>query len=242
MESTNREKRAWPAAVVLVVSMLVHAALLLMPLPAPRHESSRLDEPRMVVDLLPRPTDSPAESPERLPEPEQPPRAETRPLQEAAAAGSEMAAQPPARRPSPPDTADAPASSSADATAERVQAQLLSAARTLGRESERAEEEKGLQYDAAPTLPSRPGWLDQYTGRVTPTVEQWRDNDGSRNSRIVTASGQVVCVRTRAPTIDEVFNPWMTSAVPMVRGCGRERPDSLDATNPWLRRPVGDGE
>jgi hypothetical protein len=238
MDSKRRDNRAWPTAAVLAVSLLLHAGLLLLPLPGPNHETTRRDAPVVTLNLLPRPAERAAENPERLPEPEQAPPEPTQRTEEPDSSEPEVAAQGPAEEPAQAAKLPvAPAPPDAAATADRMQAQLLSAARALGRESERTEEDKGLQYQAAPTLPSQPGWLNQYTGRVTTSIDRWKGNDGSRNARIVTGSGQVICVHTRAPTIDEIFNPWMSSAVGMMRGCGRERPRAPDGENPWLRWP-----
>lgn len=239
MDSKRRDKRAWPTAAVLALSLLLHAALLFLPLPGPRHESPLRDATTMIVDLLPRPAERAAETPERVPEPEQPPSEPERMqrAEEPAPAEPEVAAQSPAEEPAPTESTVAPALPDTATTADRMQAQLLSTARALGREAERTGVDDGLQYGAAPTLPSQPGWLNQYTGRVTASIDRWKGNDGSRNARVVTGSGQVFCIRTRAPTIAETFNPWMSSAVGMMRGCGRERPRAPDGENPWLRRP-----
>ncbi|RFF32821.1 hypothetical protein [Wenzhouxiangella sediminis] len=241
MDSKRRDKRAWPTAAVLALSLLLHAGLLFLPLPGPRHESPRRDAPTVTLDLLPRPAERAADNPERLPEPEQAPPEPTQRTAEPDSPEPEVAAQSPAKEPAQAEAepAVAPAPPDTTATADRMQAQLLSAARALGRESERAEDDKGLQYEAAPALPSQPGWLNQYTGPVTASIDRWKGNDGSRSARIVTGSGQVFCIRTRAPTIAETFNPWMSSAVGMVRDCGRERPRAPDGSDPWVRRPEG---
>lgn len=244
MGSNGDKRRIWPTAAVLTLSLLAHAALMLLPLPGPRQDSPRRDRPTMVVDLAPGRAKRAAETPERTAEPE--PKTERSPPEQmqqpqdpqepqatepADAAQSALASSAPAETPAeaaPPD---------ATTTADRMQAQLLNAARTLGRESEQDGEVNGLQYNETPALPSQPGWLNQYTGMVRPSIGRWQGNDGSRNARVVTDSGRAFCIRTRAPTIAEVFNPWMSSAVGMMRGCGRERPRTADGENPWLRRP-----
>lgn len=129
-----------------------------------------------------------------------------------------------------------------EADSQAIRAQLLGAARELGRGVEQPEKGQGLAYRGVPDLPSQPGWLHQYTGLVAASVDRWKSNDGSVSARLVTGNGQVFCIRTRAPTIAETFNPWISSAVPMVSKCGRERPEAPDGTDPWLRRPPGNGD
>ncbi len=88
-----------------------------------------------------------------------------------------------------------------------------------------------------PRLPGGAGWMDAYLGPVATGTERWQGADGSMNSRSVLANGRVVCASVRPPTMDETFNPWMSSAVPMSRNCGRERPQaSNDFRDPWQRR------
>lgn len=239
MGSNGDKRRIWPTAAVLTLSLLAHAALMLLPLPGPRQDSPRRDRPTMVVDLAPGPTERAAETPQGLPEPEperSPPEQMQQP-QEPQATETADAAQSALASSAPAETPAKPAPPDATTTADRMQAQLLDAARTLGRESEQDAGDNGLQYNETPALPSQPGWLNQYTGTVRPSIGRWQGNDGSRNARVVTDSGRAFCIRTRAPTIAEVFNPWMSSAVGMMRGCGRERPRTADGENPWLRQP-----
>ncbi|HSH27046.1 MAG TPA: hypothetical protein VK972_04645, partial [Wenzhouxiangella sp.] len=220
----------------LTVSLLLHAGLLLLPLPGPRQQAHRLALTPMVFDLVAAPVEhspvreerqpplgeSPADEPAR-PAEQEPPETRRTPAQ-----SSDM------RKTQPlvalPDTA---------ARSEQLRAQLLSAARALGRQSEQSGDESGLQYDPMPDLPSPPGWLHRYTGPVSPSNDRWKNSDGSHNARVVTAGGRVICIRTRAPTMAEIFNPWMSSAVPMVSLCGRERPDGVAGGNPWIRPPGG---
>lgn len=239
MDSKRRERHALPAAAVLTVSLLLHAGLLLLPLPVPRQQTPRPEFSPMIVDLVAGAVDHTPEREETRPPPEESPPNEPEPLAEQAPPETQGTQRATAQSSSRRETQPLPASPAAAARSERIQAQLLSAARALGRESEHAGEEKGLQYDAAPALPSQPGWLHQYTGRVTPSIDRWKENDGSRNARVVTGSGRVICVRTRAPTMAEIFNPWISSAVPMMRDCGRERPDGVAGGDPWLRSPGG---
>lgn len=237
MDLKRRDRHALLAAVALTVSLLLHAGLLLLPLPGPRQQTQRPELTPMIVDLVAAPVDHTQAREERQPlpgesPPDEPTRSaeqesfETRRTQRTSAQSSGMR-----------ETQPVLASPDAAARSEQIQAQLLSAARALGRESENVGEEKGLQYDAVPALPSQPGWLHRYTGRVSPLINRWESVDGSQNARVVTGSGRVICVRTRAPTMAEIFNPWMSSAVPMVSVCGRERPDAVASGNPWLRSP-----
>ncbi|QKK02163.1 MAG: hypothetical protein HND55_05520 [Pseudomonadota bacterium] len=185
----------------------------------------------MIVELASRPNEPAPESPDLAPESQ-----ESAPEQEAPNEPA-LAAQAPSEPFEPADNASTPAPPDAPPPADRIRAQLLSAARALGRESEEVEVEDGLGYKKAPVLPSQPGWLHHYTGRVTASIDRWNGNDGTRNARIVTASGLVLCIRTRALTATEFYNRWASVAVPMISDCGRERPQPVDRSDPWVRAP-----
>lgn len=87
-----------------------------------------------------------------------------------------------------------------------------------------------------PRLPGSTGWMDAHLGPVTTGTERWQGADGSMSSRTILASGQVVCTSVRSPTMDEIFNPWMSSALSMLKNCGRERPHAFqDPHDPWQR-------
>ncbi len=91
--------------------------------------------------------------------------------------------------------------------------------------------------DPVPGLPGMRGWIATYTGAVTPRSETWKENDGSTRGRHVLADGTVICTQRRAPTIDEMMNPWKSLAVTMARICGRERPAPVDFSNPRVQPP-----
>ncbi|MEN1728789.1 MAG: hypothetical protein AAGJ52_10160 [Pseudomonadota bacterium] len=99
--------------------------------------------------------------------------------------------------------------------------------------------EDPIEAAAAPELPSTTGWIDQFVGSVKPSVDQWKNADGTRESRIVTATGQVFCGRARAPTPSEMFNPSFAMNILLFRECGRVRPAPPDASDPWNRLPTG---
>ncbi len=86
-----------------------------------------------------------------------------------------------------------------------------------------------------PALPSAVGWLNDYVGQVTPSVDRWTSPDGSQHARIVLANGRVYCGKSGPPTAAEMFNPSMSANVMRYRYCGRERPDPIDRSNPWVR-------
>lgn len=94
-----------------------------------------------------------------------------------------------------------------------------------------------LKAAPVPKLPDSAGWLNDYVGAVSPSVDRWVGNDGSRHTRIVLASGQLVCGRATPPTPAEMFNPSMAMNVMHFRLCGRERPTPVDRTDPWRRVP-----
>jgi len=88
-----------------------------------------------------------------------------------------------------------------------------------------------------PGLPGRRGWLSRYVGPVAPSVENWREADGSQRARIVLADGTVICTERRAPTNAEFANPWKSTIVTMARICGREHPAEPDFTDPRMQPP-----
>lgn len=90
---------------------------------------------------------------------------------------------------------------------------------------------------AIPGLPGARGWLSGHVGRVDPQAHRWQANDGSSRGRYVLADGTVVCTQRRAPTIDEIMNPWKSLAVTQVSVCGRERPAPPDFSDPRTRPP-----
>jgi hypothetical protein len=230
MGSNGDRKGLWPAAGVLTLSVLLHLSLLLLPLPGPDLDETPTEAPILRVDLTARPPSPPATEPDPpAPEPDEPEQT----IAEAVASENE-APEEPATDSTPPQLADTEPSPNPEA----IRGKLLEVARKMGRESEAAEDGPGLEFGSVPELPSQPGWLHQFTGRVTPSIDRWQGNDGSRNARVVTASGQVVCIRTRAPTAAETFNPWMSVAVPMASLCGRERPQRVDREDPWIRSPA----
>lgn len=91
--------------------------------------------------------------------------------------------------------------------------------------------------EALSGLPGTRGWISEYVGRVAPGADTWKASDGSSRSRYVMADGTVVCTRRRAPTIDELMNPWKSTVVTMARICGRERPEAPDFTDPRVQPP-----
>lgn len=238
MDSKREQQRIWPAAGVLAISVLVHVALLFVPLPGPRHETSGPAPSTLRVELVARP--SPTPTPEEAPAAPQPPEPVSgepaqpnQPTPPGQAAPETAASSEPTSEPASPSSAVAVP----EPGPETIRARLLGAAHQLGREHEKTGEARDLTYRDIPELPSQQGWLHHYTGRVTTSIDRWRGNDGSSSARIVTGSGQVVCVRTRAPTTAEIFNRWMSAAVPMMSRCGRERPEGVDRADPWLRSP-----
>lgn len=241
MRPKSGPNKALPALAVLALSLLLHAGLLLLPLPDIEQRKDQRGERPLSVRLLERPaTAEPARSKAEPPSsrPEREAEVDPRPLQ-----GPDEQDSPATRPPaSSLAGAEAPAEPSPATSARTMRTQLLSAAAAIGREREQDKKDSGLQYDAIPALPSRTGWLNQYTGRVEPSVDRWRGRDGSRSARVVMAGGQVLCIDTRAPTTADTFNPWMSSVVPMVHDCGRQNPQALDPESPWVRRPRANGE
>jgi len=92
--------------------------------------------------------------------------------------------------------------------------------------------------ESLPGLPGVRGWISGYVGRVRPGADTWKANDGSTRGRYVMADGTLVCTQRRAPTIDEMVNPWKSTVVTMGRLCGRKRPEMPDFTNPRVQPPA----
>ena len=91
--------------------------------------------------------------------------------------------------------------------------------------------------ESVPGMPGVRGWISSYVGTVAPSAQTWKENDGSSRGRYVLANGTVVCTRRRAPTIDELMNPWKSTAVTMGSLCGRERPRAPDFSDPRIQPP-----
>lgn len=87
----------------------------------------------------------------------------------------------------------------------------------------------------APKLPGGPSLFDAWMGPVSPQLDQWMEPGGERHARVTFSNGQIVCIQARGLTTQELFNPWMSAAIPMSRLCGRQRPEAIDLENPWLR-------
>jgi len=86
-------------------------------------------------------------------------------------------------------------------------------------------------------LPGTRGWIAGHIGTVRTSAHTWKANDGSSRGRYVMADGTVVCTRRRAPTVDELMNPWKSTVVTMAGVCGRERPEAPDFTDPRVQPP-----
>jgi len=212
-------------ALVLALSLLVHAMLLLWPVkydPVPRQPGTNRIS---LVAPPPRPAPTLSESPAiESPSPDD----TTAPSEITPADTSET-------RPPPDEASSEPAERhTPDATEIRAQALRLAGERATDNDDEG--DSSTLSFRAVPRLPGATGWMDQHVGTVTASREHWRSADGGLHSRIVATNGRVVCASIRPPTMQEFFNPWMSSAVPMLRSCGRERPPPADNNDPWHRR------
>lgn len=98
-----------------------------------------------------------------------------------------------------------------------------------------------LTHAPAPALPGRAGWLNPYVGPVTPSKDVWRDPAGDVRGRIVLASGQVICTRQVAPTVQQMMKPWTYAGVTHSWLCGRERAEGPDLGDPRVRAPLRPG-
>lgn len=135
---------------------------------------------------------------------------------------------------------DGPASVAEQEQAGALRATLLDQVRSLPSEAGRDGTRRlpwASSGDPLPGLPGARGWLSAYVGTVTPSAHTWTDTDGSNRGHYVMADGTMICTRRRAPTSDELMNPWKSTAVTMVSGCGRQRPEAPDFSDPRVRPP-----
>jgi len=209
---------------MILTAAVLHALLLLIVLPQRERPEQSALALQWVELARPEPTLAAAQS--------------TAPPPEEAFPEPEPEARPQPAPTTEPPTAPAPADDQAPADPPAPSAQRL---RELALIAGRAQTERtspprpGLEGFTVPRLPSEAGWLNDQVGTVSPYAERWLEADGAGAARVVAASGQVFCGRARAPTAAEEFNPWMSAVVMTWRPCGRERPQPVDRSNPWLR-------
>jgi len=217
-------------------SILAHVVLLAILMNARLPPSAPMPDPRVIsMPLIPAPVDpqppAPVEAAEqRRAEPPSPPAAPSE-----APAPTAPDTPPADRRPDDPNTDD-----EMPVQAGALRATLLEQVRSLPVEAGR-DEGDGLPWISSgapvPGVPGLRGWLSGYAGTVTPGADTWKENDGSSRGRYVLANGTVICTRRRAPTIDELMNPWKSTAVTMGSICGRQRPDAPDFSDPRVQPP-----
>lgn len=125
-----------------------------------------------------------------------------------------------------------------------LRARILEQLGTLPMDSESGSQEQRqgqLPWSSSGTpvrgLPGVRGWISGYVGPVQTSAHTWKENDGSSRGRYVLANGTVVCTRRRAPTIDELMNPWKSMVVTMSGFCGHERPAPVDYSDPRVQPP-----
>jgi hypothetical protein len=118
-----------------------------------------------------------------------------------------------------------------------IRHQILTNLRQAEQERSLPDRSTTLEPFSVPRLPASAGWINDHVGPVAPQSDRWVENDGSRASRHVLASGQVICGRTRPPTMNELFNPSMSVNIMTFYTCGRERPVPVDREDPWIRVP-----
>lgn len=222
----------------LVLHALLLAALFHAPLRAPlREPADRVITMRLSVQPPPEPV---AAEPRIEPQPEAPDEASTTPT----------AAEPESAEPHPEDAVAnhepierEPEIAETGPEAEdpaMLRARILEQVGNLPTDSE-PDTEGQLPWasSGAPVrgLPGVRGWISGYVGPVQTSAHTWKENDGSSRGRYVLANGTVVCTRRRAPTIDELMNPWKSMVVTMGGICGRERPAPVDYSDPRVQPP-----
>jgi len=218
------------------VSVLVHAvsiAILLntpLRLPAPMPEPGVISMRLLPVPEVPQPA-TPVEAVEQAP-------IERLPEPVLAKAPSSVAASDSRAADRPPD--DPATDDDFSEQAGSLRATLLEQVRSQPAESGHAAE-NDLPWtssgEPAPGVPGGRGWISGYVGAIEPSAQTWREHDGGSRGRYVLANGTVICMRRRPPTIDELMNPWKSTAVVMGSICGRERPQAPDFSDPRVQPP-----
>lgn len=217
-------------------SVLAHVVLLAILMNTPLSPSAPMPDPRMIsMHLIPVPVDPQRPGPIEVAEQRraEPPSRPTAASEPPSATAPETT--PAERRPDDPNTDD-----DLPVQADALRATLLDQVRSLPAEA-RQEDGDGLPWTSsgAPIkgVPGVRGWLSGYAGTVTPSADAWKENDGSSRGRYVLANGTVICTRRRAPTVDELMNPWKSTAVTMGSVCGRQRPEAPDLSDPRAQPP-----
>jgi hypothetical protein len=215
---------------MLLISLGAHVVLLTLPLDQPLpegHESVRS------IRLVPLPNHEHPVEPSHDPVPE----SELDPPPRLPPPGdSSERSLPDDREPTPRPYAD-PSAADPPPPPTRLRQQVLELAGQALEADAQKNLDESLGISRPPRLPGNSGWMNAYVGTVAAGTERWAGSDGSMNSRTVLSSGQVICASIRPPTVQEFFNPWMSTAVAMIRDCGRERPGPPDGQNPWQRQP-----
>lgn len=237
-DANARARSPLPA---LAASLLLHGLLAVAILNAPLPDSIRKpDDGVIAMRLVPRPAPQ-TEPPELRNPPEPEPEPRTIPQAEPDTAMPE----PPQEavvdaEPAPTGPADDIETGPSPEDAVTLRARIL---QQVGAPQPEARSHAGERLpwaasgERVPGLPGVRGWLSGYVGPVQPSAHTWKENDGSSRARYVLADGTVVCTRRRAPTIDELMNPWKSIAVTMGSICGRERPRAPDFDDPRVQPP-----
>ncbi len=220
----TRQSGNW-LLLAIIGSLLLHGLVMLL---SRTHETAPAQTLRSIRLVSPEPLSLPEPAPliEQKPEIEA---LEPGPVAPTAPAGREIVKtvpEPGEKTRQPPVV---------DASTESFSQHILASVRQLHGQIEPAEASNILQAQPIPALPDQPGWLNDYVGSVKPSLDQWQNSDGSRETRMVLANGQVICGRAQAPTVAELFNPQFALNIMTFRHCGRERPKPIDRTDPWQR-------
>lgn len=226
--------------VAAVASVLVHAIVIAMLASTPLRPPVRPPGNDVItMRLLPRPAIEerpPAVEvppPDEAGEPEAGIRPESEPAPVTSSSGDVLAPTDAATNSESPEEPE-------PARAATLRTTLLEQVRALPAETE-GERGPFLPWKSSgepiPGVPGVHGWISAYVGTVETRADTWKDSDGSSRARYVLANGTVVCTRRRAPTIDELMNPWKSTAVTMGSICGRERPDAPDFSDPRVQPP-----
>lgn len=218
-------------ALAVVLSLLVHGLVLVWPgqsgAPAPPIPTIEIAIERQAPE--PPAIRPPEPEPERMAEPSR----DSSDTSAAAMAGQAADAEAMRPEPDPPSTVMQASLPSVNRLDLREQiSQFASEANPAERDTDPG---RAIMAPHGPALPGAVGWLNDFVGPVTANVNRWIEPDGSQHTRIVLANGQVYCGKSDPPTTAELFNPSMSANVMRYRPCGRERPEPIDRSNPWVR-------
>jgi hypothetical protein len=236
LKTTDTAPYSW-LVVAVGLSVLLHLAVLLLNIEQRKPSESAKD---LLISLRPLEPVAPVQSPlpPEIPEPDDPQEQPQQTVAEPEPQLSEFNDEVSDSESVIDESSDSPLDQVAQPPTEpAMTTRLLSSVReNLGRPTLPAPSDITTPA-VIPDLPDAPGWIDQFVGEVDGRIEQWQHGDGTIESRIVTASGRIICGTTNTPSAADIFNPQFATNIMRFRECGRERRQAPDSSDPRLRTP-----